>query len=348
MKYSNVYIASIGYELAPQVVTSDDIEAQLEPLYRKLHIPKGQLKALTGIEERRWWPESFRVSEGATLAARNALEIADFDPMNIEALIYTGVCRDHFEPATACHVAAGLGIHPNAHVFDLSNACLGVINGIIDIGNRIELGQIRAGLVVSCETARDITEVMIQRLIDAGNMDFYRYSLATLTGGSGAVAVLITDGKNSDHQRRKVLGGVAQAAPQHHLLCCWGMESTGQPHTFQPFMSTDSVSIFKEGIILGTSTWTAFLKEMAWDRRDVDRVITHQVGAGHRNTILKAIDIPETRDFPTFPFLGNIGTVSLPITAALAEERGFLMKGHRVGFLGIGSGLNCMMLGIEW
>ena len=46
--------------------------------------------------------------------------------------------------------------------------------------------------------------------------------------------------------------------------------------------------------------------------------------------------------------LGNIGTVSLPLTAALAEEREFLRPGDRVGFLGIGSGLNCLMLGVEW
>ena len=34
--------------------------------------------------------------------------------------------------------------------------------------------------------------------------------------------------------------------------------------------------------------------------------------------------------------------------AAIAEERGHLEPGARVGWLGIGSGLNCMMLGVEW
>ena len=43
-----------------------------------------------------------------------------------------------------------------------------------------------------------------------------------------------------------------------------------------------------------------------------------------------------------------MGTVSLPLTAALAEDRAFLQPGDRVAFLGIGSGLNCMMLGVEW
>ena len=47
-------------------------------------------------------------------------------------------------------------------------------------------------------------------------------------------------------------------------------------------------------------------------------------------------------------YLGNMGTVSVPLTAALAHERGFLSKGDQVAFLGIGSGLNCMMLGFEW
>jgi 3-oxoacyl-[acyl-carrier-protein] synthase-3 len=80
----------------------------------------------------------------------------------------------------------------------------------------------------------------------------------------------------------------------------------------------------------------------------VDRVICHQIGTTHRETILKTLGLDLTRDFSTFPFLGNIGTVSLPLTAALAAERGFLKSGDRVGFLGIGSGLNCMMLGLEW
>jgi 3-oxoacyl-[acyl-carrier-protein] synthase-3 len=80
----------------------------------------------------------------------------------------------------------------------------------------------------------------------------------------------------------------------------------------------------------------------------VDKIICHQVGSMHRDTILKALGISSDRDFSTFPFLGNMGTVSLPLTAALAEEREFLRPGDRVGLLGIGSGLNCLMLGVEW
>ena len=77
-------------------------------------------------------------------------------------------------------------------------------------------------------------------------------------------------------------------------------------------------------------------------------MICHQVGLSHRETILGSLGIPQSKDFSTFPYLGNMGTVSLPLTAALADDRAFLQKGDQVALLGIGSGLNCMMLGVEW
>ena len=35
-----------------------------------------------------------------------------------------------------------VGVSPDTLVYDISNACLGVMNGIVDLANRIELGQI--------------------------------------------------------------------------------------------------------------------------------------------------------------------------------------------------------------
>ena len=78
------------------------------------------------------------------------------------------------------------------------------------------------------------------------------------------------------------------------------------------------------GVELGKQTWRAFLRRLGWADDQVDKVICHQVGSSHRETILKSLGIPESKDFSTFAYLGNMGTVSLPLTAALAEDRGFL------------------------
>ena len=346
MRYSNVFIDSFGYELAPNVVTSDDIEARLEPVYKALHFQKGQLEALTGIRERRFWDPGYSMHEGAIKAGQKAIDAASVSLEQIGMLIYGGVCRDNLEPATACAVSDGLGLGPETQIYDVSNACLGVLNGMILTANAIALGQIEAGLIVSCESARQIVDFTIERLLEAKDMDLFKQTIATLTGGSGAVAVLLTDASVSDKGHR-LLGGVVRNSTAHHKLCRWGPD-TGIPASGPHVMQTDSVGVLQHGVALGIETYQAFKKNLAWAEDKPDKVICHQVGATHQRNILESIGIRKEKDFTTFKHLGNIGTVSLPITAAIAGEREFLVKNDLVGFFGIGSGLNCLMLGIRW
>lgn len=346
MRYTKVTLESLGYELAPVVVTSDELEERLQPLYEARRMSPGQLEALTGIGERRWWEEGYLLSEGAVEASRKALAGSNVTVNDIGTIIYAGVNRENFEPSTACHVAADLGIGGATSVYDISNACLGVLSGIIDVANQIELGQIRAGLVVSCETAREINDIMIERMLEDTSMEMFSRSMATLTGGSGAAAVLLTDGSFGATGHR-LEGGVTLAAPEHHGLCTWGLAEENGSNVRQ-LMVTDAVSVLKYGVALGEETWAAFLDELEWSGDEIDKVICHQVGKANRDIILKTIGVSVDKDFSSYPYLGNMGTVSVPLTAALADEREFLESGDRVAFLGIGSGLNCMMLGFEW
>jgi len=346
MLYSKVYIDSFGYELAPNVVASEDLEKRLEPLYKSLRIQKGQLEAITGIRERRFWDPGYKMYEGATAAGEKAIDYSCISHEEIGMLIYGGVCRDNLEPATACAVADGLGLGPETEIYDVSNACLGVLNGMVQIANAIELGQIRAGLAVSCEASRQIVDITIDRLLEQPDMELFKKTIATLTGGSGAVAVLLTDASLSDHGHR-LAGGVMRSSPAHHRLCLWGPDA-GRAVDGIHVMQTDSAGVLQNGVALGIETYRAFKRELSWPEDKPDKVICHQVGSTHQKNILESVGIPREKDFTTFQYLGNIGTVSLPITAAIASEREFLLKNDRVGFFGIGSGLNCMMLGIEW
>lgn len=337
MRYAKVRLAGLGYELAPNVVTSSELERRVEPAYRKLGFPVGQLEALTGIRERRWWDPGFKLSDGAARAGAKALQKAGVPASALGALVYAGVCRESAEPATACAAASTLGVGRDCAVYDLSNACLGVLSGIVDVANRIELGHIKAGLVVSCESAREINDAMIASMNERPTMDHFKLSIATLTGGSGAVGVLLTDGSFGGGGPR-LAGGAAQAAPEHWDLCRWERD----------FMRTDAASVLRNGVELARGTWGRFLSNLGWTPQQVDKTVCHQVGGPHRAAVLQAFGMPPEKDFTTYEYLGNMGTVSLPLSAALAEERGFLSRGDRVGFLGIGSGLNCMMLGWEW
>ena len=356
MKYTRVHIDAFGLELAPVVVTTAQIEDRLGDVLRTLRLPLGWLQQVTGIEQRRWWPSEFSLSEAAAQAAQNALTHSEVKAHEIGALVYGGVCREDFEPATACHVAArlakrGLPIADDAAVFDVSNACLGVVGGIVEVANRIELGQITAGLVVSAETAREINDITIEGLQQAPTMERFTRSIATFTGGSGAVAVLVRDATQTRSPRRQLLGGATASDPSQHMLCRWGVRKPAVPISLshaEQFASTDSAAVLEHGVALGVRTWARFLKALGWSAPDIDRTVCHQIGAAHRDTMLRTLEVSPDRDFITYPWLGNMGTVSLPMSAALAEQRGFLRPGHTVGLLGIGSGLNCTMLGVQW
>lgn len=350
MKYSKVFIESFGYELAPNVITTSEIEEKLTPFFEAVGFEKGQLEALTGIKERRYWDEDHTLAEHAAVAGKRALDAAGVSPEDIGALAFCGVCQDGFEPATSCGIADRLGISENAHIYDVKSACLGMITGIINVANEIELGNIKAGLVVSCETARQIVESTINEINNNKSIEFYKETVATMTGGSGAAAVLLTDGTLGDqnHKRHVLKGGVVKNAIRHYKLCHWGFKEAGMPTESKVIMRTEAQGVLENGLILAKKTFDAFKKEFDLSDDQPDKFIGHQVGALHHQQFYKILNVDIKKDFATFPFLGNIGTVSLPITAAIADERGFLEPGDFVAFIGVGSGLNCYILGVEW
>jgi 3-oxoacyl-[acyl-carrier-protein] synthase-3 len=348
MQYQNVCIESLGYSLPDEVVTSDEIEHRLEPLYRRLRLPEGRLEHMTGIRERRFWAPGTLPSDKSVESANKAIEAVGIDRDYIGALIHGSVCRDHLEPATACRVHHLLRLAPHCMIYDVSNACLGLLNGMIQIANMIELGQIRAGLVVGTESGRPLVEHTIESL-NAGTHLTRRQiktAIASLTIGSGSCAVLLVDRRLSRTQNRMV-AAMVRTHTQHHRLCHSGRdEAVGSG--MKPLMETDSEQLMNEGIRVGAETFPDFLAESGWSRDQLNRTFCHQVGSTQRKLMLEALGVDASIDFTSLEWLGNTGSVALPITLALGLERGLVQPGDRVGLLGIGSGINCLMIAAQW
>jgi 3-oxoacyl-[acyl-carrier-protein] synthase-3 len=130
MKFQHVRFHGFGYELPPNVITSDAIEERLTPVYEKLKLPKGRLELMSGIKERRFWDKGTRPSDAAVLAGKKAIAASGIPASDLECLIFTSVSRDMMEPATATFVHNQLGLPERCLVFDISNACLGFPSGI--------------------------------------------------------------------------------------------------------------------------------------------------------------------------------------------------------------------------
>jgi 3-oxoacyl-[acyl-carrier-protein] synthase-3 len=348
MRYQHVAIESLGYTLPPEVVSTAEIERRLEPLYRRLRLPEGRLELMTGIRERRFWPIDFLPSTASISSAARALEAAEIDPQEIGVLIHGSVCRDQLEPATACRVHHELGLREDCLVYDVSNACLGLLNGIVQVANMIELGQVRAGLVVGTENGRELVESTIAVLNQDTSLtrNDIKTAIASLTIGSASVAVLLTHREISQTQNG-LLAAAARARSTHHGLCQGGNRAVaGQGHGI--LMATDSEQLMAEGIAAGVATFRDFATESGWDAAALQRTICHQVGATHRRLMLESLGLSAENDFATLEWLGNTGSAALPITLAMGLQQEFIRSGDHLGLLGIGSGINCLMLAVDW
>jgi 3-oxoacyl-[acyl-carrier-protein] synthase-3 len=113
-------------------------------------------------------------------------------------------------------------------------------------------------------------------------------------------------------------------------------------------MATDSEALMREGVAVAQTAFAAFLEEMQWQPRDIQKTFCHQVGRAHHRLLFESLGIDQRIDFSTFEYLGNTGAAALPTAASLGIESGHVHSGDRVGLFGIGSGINVIMLGLEW
>ncbi len=344
MLYQNVCLHEFGVALPPHTLSSAEMEARLQPLYERLKLPAGRLELMTGIAARRFWPEGTRPSEAAALAGERALRASGIGREEIGCLLFTSVSRDMMEPATAAFVHQRLQLPAACQLFDLSNACLGFLNGMLILANMLELGQIEAGLVVAGETAEDLLDSTLRHLLADSTLT--RKSIkplfASLTIGSGAVALVMSRRgfKDSGHLLR---GGAYRANSDYNHLC-----QGGQNAEQGTLMSTDSEELLVHGIETAAACWRDFSRELGWSAESIQRFFCHQVGRAHAERLFATLGLDPAKNFETLPELGNVGSVSAPVTMALGIEQGRLRAGERAALLGIGSGINALMLGIEW
>jgi 3-oxoacyl-[acyl-carrier-protein] synthase-3 len=342
MKFENVCIESLAVALPEEIWTSAQIEERLRPLYERLKLPEGRLELMTGIRERRMWPDGTRPSDASAAAGRAVLAKSSLAAEKVELFIHAAVSRDMLEPATASFAHRKIGLPGTAQIFDVSNACLGFLNSLTLAASMIEAGQIRCAMIAAGENGRPLVEQTLRTLVERPlSRNEIKPYFANLTIGSGAVAAMLCHRSLVKSSRaHRLLGGVARAATQHSELCqgdTYGAESLA--------MQTDSEQLLLAGVALARETWGDFTAEQG---SSFARFVCHQVGSVHRRKLYETLGLDLAKDFSTFETLGNTGSVALPATLAAALDAGAVREGDRVGLLGIGSGLNCLMLALEW
>jgi acyl-CoA:acyl-CoA alkyltransferase len=250
-------------------------------------------------------------------------------------MINTSVSRRYLEPSTAVAVHHALGLPRSCQNFDVTNACLGFVNGMELAAAMIDSGLVEHALVVNGEDSRPVQERTLDRLNrpDTGSKDVLA-QFATLTLGSGAVAMVL--GRADRHpEGHRLVGSVSRAGSEHHELCVGDNDE----------MRTDLKGLLDAGLALSEDLWAEAAGEFDW-AQGMSRYVVHQVSKVHTKAMCDRFSIDPALVPTTFPTRGNLGPASVPFT--LAGEQDSLVDGDRVLLMGIGSGLNASCLEIAW
>ncbi|MEV0091248.1 3-oxoacyl-[acyl-carrier-protein] synthase III C-terminal domain-containing protein [Streptomyces sp. NPDC050738] len=297
-----------------------------------ISLSRGVLQHMYGLIERTVAPAEDQPSDLAARAARTVLDETGTDPADIDLLLFAGILADMEEPATAHVVADKLGLH--APVFDVKNACNGVLNALEIADAFIRSGRYRRILVTTGEVSTRESRWVLDDPADAVT------ALPSLSTGDLGSALLV-----EASERPGILGSRFYANSSG-----WPAATLPNPYANHRTLGhlridsgqlVDSFDGLPEKIHGG-------LRELGLKPGDLDLVCIHQPSVAFTRVACAWVGVEPDRILSTFPDHGNVATNTLPLQLATAVRTGRLRRGDLVGLFGFASGASAGFVVCEW
>ncbi len=324
-------LAAAGRHLPDTRLTTDEL---MSTTRHNTHI---DLERLTGIHERRVAAGDEDSYGLAIAAAQDCLGRAQCDGSSLDVVINCSITKLHdglsqwLEPTMSSAVARAIGAH-RAMIFDVSNACAGMLTGVTILNNWIRQGIVERGLVVSGEHISQLSRNAARHIRTIMSKE-----LACMTLGDAGAALLL---ERADAESGAItLAGFTTVA-DHSRLCL------AYPKGRDPGarMFTDSRAIQRAAIADTPVLLEEVLTAAGIEIHDIDHVITHQTSARAIRKGMAEIseafgDSPRHDAVITVDRYGN--TASTTHTVALVEEleAGRIRPGETVALIALASGL---------
>jgi 3-oxoacyl-[acyl-carrier-protein] synthase-3 len=331
-------IAGMGHYLPQKVVSSEEIEEKIKPKL-DFFFPKGTIKRLSGVEERRYVTDGMQPTDLALKASKMALEQAGVKPEEVDVLIFAACTKDIGEPATANILQEKLNAS-NASVFDTQNACNSFINALDIVDSFIKTGKCKIGLVASGEVLSPFINWDLRKKEDLET------GFAGLTLGDGGGAVVLKGTKDNNH-------GI-QSFRFESIGSMWRLATVMGGGTVAPrdekatYFYSQSKKLLKFAFENIPKVVKKFLKENNWDPKEVDLAFCHQASEGIIKKICKVTKVPFERCHVSLKKYGNTGAASIPIGLSEANMKGMLKPGQKILLVGGAAGFSTGVVSMIW
>ncbi|NIB40791.1 ketoacyl-ACP synthase III [Pseudomaricurvus alkylphenolicus] len=324
-------IAGIGAYLPSQKVSSIDLMTEIKS--RRFGVPENFISRYIGIIERRFSEDALQPSDMAYRASIGAIEESGIDPTHIDWIIFCGIDRDWKEPATACRVQQLLGAS-NAACLDISNACLGFMNGLALADAYITSGMADNVLVCTGEKQSEMVLEMMGHIQRSNEKAFFKTHVGALTVGDagGAMVIQRSDGRSGFGQFRFWSQG------EKNQLCY--LKQTSQGMVGQMMMGAISEEVIK----LHGEHIDQTYRDIGWNPANINSFVCHQVGRDPHKKLALAAHTQEEKAPITYSHMGNLTSATIPVNMYINRP----CRGDKVLFLGSGSGISICQTGMTY
>lgn len=324
----NAAIVGTGRAYPEGVITNADLERMVET-------SDEWITSRTGIKQRHKAADGEYTSMFAVRAARQAVERARLDPIDIDLVICATVTPDQILPSTGCIIQTELGAH-KAAAFDLAAACSGFLYGLTLANQMIRSGQSRYALVIGAE--------ILTRYVDYSD----RTTCVIFGDGAGAAVVgpaetgrgILSTRIRSDGRYTEQLyspGGGTRIPPTAESLAS-GLH----------FYKMKGNELFKVAVRSMAEVSREVLEEAGYTADDVKLFIPHQANQRITDAVADKLNVDAARVYSNIAMHGNTSSASIPIALDECIEMGKVKTGDLVLLASFGGGVTWGAVAMRW
>lgn len=309
---SKIDILGFGLQKADKKISNFDLE-------KKVDTSDEWIVQRTGIQTR-YISEDKNTSELGYLAAKQAIEDANLEPHDIDAIIVATMTGDYITPSTACMIQKKLGINDKQiFAFDLNAACSGFMYALF----------VASELVDKFDHILVIGSEIISKIIDFNDRN------TCVLFGDGAGAVVISKGKHEVYS-------YVNSEGNDDVLRAYGLAlTTDYEHVNDQshYLYMAGNDVFRFAIKVMQQAIEKVLDESGYTMDDIDMIIPHQANYRIISHVAKKMKTDMSKFFIDVNEFGNTSAASIAIAYSDAYQKGVIQKDSRVILVGFGAGL---------
>lgn len=341
MQVKEIYLSAPNIQIAAESVNNSEIVSRVEQNFIG---DKAELRKIkSGISfvfkycdtdiRYQGTEKNLKPLDYAIRASENVCKANDINPSEIDLVIYGGIFREYFEPATAMEIASKLNIE-KAHAFDVTNACAGLLQSV-NVAASLMMADPTIKTALCCTT--DFPDDAIN--YDIQSFDELAKKAAGLTLGSGAAAWLLTRNPTKEGCA-KLLEIQNTSVPSAFDLC-------QVPVNDRKFTS-QSKEVFDLGLKYVPDEIRNMVKKLNWDIDEIDFFVSHQPSKKIIHQICDILKIDHKKAPITHHLFGNTVNVSVPMTLDHLIKQNKLKNGHKIIMSSAAAGFTMLTIAAEW